>query len=266
MELNLTKKDSLLNYSDTPYKPRVFLIDYSVYVHRGIFAWRNVKGAIPATFYTINSICSCLKQLKPRREDLIILAIDSYGKGNWRKDYDPAYKANRKESRDKCDDIDWPKQFRDMNALLDNINLSTQFIPIQIDRLEADDIISYCCRYFTDRDITILTTDSDMNQLYELGNVKIFSPITKKIREVKNPLGELAKKIQEEATDNLVSPITNKLEYDKRKTIVSLLSLPKEIDEVLHSVIKDIKQKEVYYPEHMKFQGIKKKYNDIFIN
>lgn len=258
--------NSLLQYDDTPYKPKVFLIDWSIFVHRGIFAWRSVKGPIPATYYVINSVCSCLRKLKPRKEDLIILAIDSYGKGNWRKDYDPAYKANRKDSRDKCEDINWTQQFQDMNALLENVNLSTQFIPIQIDRLEADDIISYCCRYFKDNEITILTTDSDMNQLYELGNVKIFSPITKKIREVKNPLGELAKKIQKEATDNLITPITNKLEYERRKTLVTLLSLPNEIDKAIHEVVKDIKQKPEYFLEYMKFEGIKKKYDDIFIN
>jgi len=261
----MTKKaDSLLDF--TEQKQKILIADWSVFVHRGIFAWRNVKGPIPATYYTINSLCACLKQLKPRKEDLIILAIDSYGKGNWRKDYDPAYKANRKESRDKCEDIDWNQQFKDMNNLLTNVNLSTQFIPIQIDRLEADDIISYCCRYFKDKEITILTTDSDMNQLYELGNVKIFSPITKKIREVKNPMGELTKKIHKEATDNLISPITNKLEYERRKTIVNLLALPAEIDNALHDVIKDIKQKETYYPDRMKFQGIRKKYDAIFIN
>ncbi len=105
-----------------------------------------------------------------------------------------------------------------------------------------------------------------MNQLYELGNVKIFSPITKRIREVKNPLGELAKKIQKETADNLITPITNKLEYERRKTIVTLLTLPDEIDAVLHSVIKNIKQKDTYYLEHMKFEGIKKKYDDIFVN
>ena len=259
-------KDSLLQFDDAPYTRKVFQVDFSVFVHRGIFAWRNVKGPIPATYYVLNSIFTCLKRLEPRREDLIILAIDSYGKGNWRKDYDPMYKANRKESRDKCDDINWTQQFNDMNDLLKNINLSTQFIPVQVDRLEADDIISYCCRYYKKNECIILTTDSDMNQLYELGNTKIFSPITKKIREVKNPLGELAKKIQKETTDNLITPITNKLEYERRKTIVTLLTLPDEIDKSLHNIIKDIKQKTEFYPEHIKFQGLKKKYDDIFIN
>jgi len=257
-------KPTLFDFTEVPQK--VLLVDFSVFVHRGIFAWRNVKGHIPATYYVLNSLFASLKQLKPRKEDLIIFAIDSYGKGNWRRDYDPAYKANRKESRDKCGDINWAQQFSDMNELLQNINLSTQFIPIQVDRLEADDVISYCCRYYTDKNITILTTDSDMNQLYELGNVKIWSPANKKIREVKNPLGELAKKIQKEATDNLITPVTNKLEYERRKTIVTLLTLPDEIDEALHNIVKDIKQKTEFYPEHIKFQGLRKKYDDIFIN
>jgi len=258
------EKNSLLNFTEMPQ--RVFIVDFSVFVHRGIFAWRKIKGYIPSTYYALSSILTCLKKVKPRKKDLIILAIDSYGKGNWRRDYDPAYKANRKESRAKCDDIDWNKQFNDMNFMLNNLNTSTQFIPIQVDRLEADDVISYCCRYYTDKEVTILTTDSDMNQLYELGNVKIFSPANKKIREVKNPLGELAKKIQKEATDNLITPITNTLEYERRKTIVSLLSLPDEIDASLHNIIKDIKQKDKFYPDALMFEKLQKRYEEIFID
>jgi len=203
-----TKTDDLFDFIITP--PRVFLIDWSVFVHKSIFVWRKQKNGIPATYYCLNSLLTCLKMLKPKKSDLIIMALDSHGKGNWRRDFDPAYKANRKEARAKQDDIDWPKQFSEMNELLKNIDYSTPFIPIVVDRLEADDVISYACRYYKDRAKIILTTDSDMNQLYSLGNVKIFSPINKKIREVKHPLRDLAKKIKKEATDNLITPVTNK--------------------------------------------------------
>jgi len=264
MAKKLKKEESngLFDIICTP--PKVFLIDYSVFVHRSIFAWRNQKGQIPATYYCLNSIFTCLKKLKPKKDDLIIIALDSYGKGNWRRDYDPAYKANRKESRDKQDDIDWGKEFEAMNVLINNIHLSTPFIPIQVDRLEADDIISYACRHYTDRAKIILTTDSDMNQLYSLGNVKVYSPVTKKFREVKHPLRELAKKIQKEATDNLITPITNQAEYERRKTIVSLLQLPDEVEAPLKKIFANLKPKNEYYPEKIMFQSLIEKYNNLY--
>lgn len=257
------KTKSLFDYVEGSH--RVFLVDWSVYVHRGIYSWRKNKK-IPSTYFTLSSVLADLRKLKPSRKDLIILAIDSYGKGNWRRDYDPAYKANRKEAREKQKDIDWGYHFKQMNNLLENVHRSTQFIPIQIDRLEADDIISYCCRYYKDKNCYILTNDSDMNQLYVLGNVKIFSPNTKRIREVKNPLGGLAKKIEKEATDNLITPVTNEIEYKRRKTIVTLLQLPKEIDESLHNVIKDIKPKKRYNPNKLWYKSLKKRYPKTFID
>ena len=256
------KDNGLFDIIVTP--PKVILVDWSVFVHRSIFAWSNQKGAIPATYYCLNSLLTCLRYIEPKKDDLIILAIDSYGKGNWRRDYDPAYKTNRKESRQKHEDINWTKQFEDMNVLLNNVHNSTPFIPIQVDRLEADDIISYACRYYTDRAKVILTTDSDMNQLYFLGNVKIFSPVNKKFREVLYPLRELSKKIKKETTDNLITPITNQVEYDRRKTIVSLLQLPAEVEEPLKNIFINLKPKDEYYPDKIMFPSLKNKYDTLF--
>jgi len=255
--------NDLFDFILTP--PRVFLVDYSVYVHKSIFAWRNQKTSIPATYYCLNSILTCLKMLKPKKTDLIIFAIDSHGKGNWRQDFDPAYKANRKESRAKQDDIDWGAQFASMDKLLENINYSTPFIPIQVDRLEADDIISYACRYYKDRAKIILTTDSDMNQLYSLGNVKIFSPANKKIRVVEHPLRDLAKKIKKETTDNLITPVTNIAEYERRNAIVNLLKLPEAVEAPLKTIFTNLKPKTEYYPEKIMFKSLLKKYNQMFI-
>ena len=262
MKKKKNENNGLFDIIVTP--SRVFLVDWSVFVHRSIFAWRMQKGTIPATYYCLNSLFTCLKLLKPKQDDLIILALDSYGKGNWRRDYDPAYKANRKESRQKYEDINWSKQFEDMNVLLNNVHYSTPFIPIQVNGLEADDIISYACRYYKDRAKIILTTDSDMNQLYSLGNVKIFSPKTKKFRIVEHPLRELTKKIRKEATDNLITPITNKAEYDRRKIIVSLLKLPDEVEKPLEKIFTSLQPKTKYYPDAIMFKSLKAKYNTLY--
>jgi len=262
MAKKLKKEDNgLFDIICTP--PRVFLIDWSVFVHRAIFSWGSEKSTIPATYRCLNSVFTCLKRLKPKKSDIIILALDSHGKGNWRRDYDPAYKANRAAKR-KDSDIDFSKEFEKMNVLLNNVHLSTQFIPIQVDRLEADDIISYACRYYIKEAKIILTTDSDMNQLYSLGNVKVFSPQTKKIRVVEHPLRELAKKIKKEAADNLITPITNEVEYVRRKTIVSLLELPAEVEAPLEKIFKNLKPKTSYYPDKIMFESLKKKYDALF--
>jgi hypothetical protein len=97
-----------------------------------------------------------------------------------------------------------------------------------------------------DKEIIIISADSDFEQLFYFKNVKIYSPHAK-IKNfkvpLKDPLAFLCKKIEREAADDLTSKITTQKEYEDRKLIVTLLTLPEEVDKKVKRELTKIYQK-----------------------
>ena len=242
-------------------KNKVILVDWNIFVFRSIFAWRNNRSITP-TYTALNMLISCLKKIGCHPDDTILLAIDS-PKGSWRKQHDRNYKANRKEKRESCKDINWSELFSQFNRLADNINESTPFFRLTIDYYEADDIISASCRFFKDQTCIILSSDSDYEQLLSYKHVKIFSPVSKKYKHVANPAKTLLKKINQERTDNLLTPVTNEQEYLTRLKIVDLCHLPPDVEsEVGHHLINlGMKQ---YDLSKLQFSSLRDKFMDIY--
>ena len=207
---------------------KVILIDWNIFVFRSIFAWRLNKK-IPPTYTALNMLISILRKIGCHPDDRIILAIDS-PKGSWRKQHDKNYKANRKEKRESFKDVNWSDIFRQFDSLIENIKIATPFDIVQIDYYEADDIISAACRFFNHQTCIIVSSDSDYEQLLSYKHVKIFSPVSKKYKHIANPAATLLKKINKEATDNLITPITNEQEYLTRLKIVDLCHLPPDVE------------------------------------
>jgi len=205
-------------------KPKVVIVDNGALMFRSIFGWEKNR-AVPATYTYLNMLIANLKRLDMSPDDTVIIAVDS-PKGSWRKDVDKDYKANRKEAREKHKDINWQFMFDSFGKLLERLKAATPFHILNIDKLEADDIMAYACQYFKDIEIILVTFDSDMEQLVHYKNVKIFSPLTKKFKIIKNPYAVLAKKVDIEKADNLISPILNEADYARRHLLVNLLDLP----------------------------------------
>ncbi len=211
-------------------KTKVIFLDWSIFCFRGIFAWRVNKN-MPMEYTILNMIIACLKRVGIEPCDKIIIACD---KGrSWRKEIDDQYKADRKEKRDKQTDIPWAEMFGRCNSLLEKIDYGTNWQIVQIEHIEADDIMAVGSRYYKDNEVVLVTYDADMEQLYIYDNVKILSPITKKYKIVKNPYKILAKKIEKEKSDNLTNPILNEADYEKRKSIVSLIELPDFVENIV---------------------------------
>jgi len=239
---------------------KVILIDWGVIVHKAIFAWKNNPN-IPSAYTGLNMVVGYLKRIGVDPDDRVIIAIDA--KNNWRKKYDSNYKANRKENRERHEDIDWKEHFTSFNRLVDNLKIATPFHPIKIDTLEADDIIAYATRYFKDNECIIVSHDKDYEQLCIFDNVKIFSPTTKKYKEVKNPELILAKKIKKEASDNLITPIVTEEDYEIRKMIVDLTSLPEFVEVLVKKELDKIEDK--YFDlERLWFKSIRNRFMDIY--
>lgn len=234
---------------------KAIFIDWSIFVYQAIFACNSPDRQAFTTFTCLRSVLAALSKISISKGDIIILACD--GRNTWRRDLDKNYKSDRQTKRDKLD-INWTQQFGDFNSLLENLKPSTPFNIIKLDRIEADDIISYGVRYFKDRECIIISEDSDFNQLMSFKNVKILSPRTKKYKIINDPHMELLKKIEKEKMDNLVTPISNQYQYDTRKTIVDLTTLPDEIEVKLKVELDQVlpANEKIYNPEMLRFKTI----------
>jgi hypothetical protein len=109
--------------------------------------------------------------------------------------------------------------------------------------MESDDWASVCCKVFSDKEIILISSDVDWEMLCIYGNVKIFSPLQNKktkvakYKDVPNPMGVLASKINKDISDNLLHAPTSEREFAIRNKIVNLIELPEEIERPLKEVL-----------------------------
>ena len=126
----------------------------------------------------------------------IVLAIDSGN--NWRRNYFPQYKANRRKTRDESD-FDWGEAFRILQLVQDEIKQNFPYHVIKIDECEADDIIGTLVEntqeFGQHEEVMIVSADHDFKQLQRYDNVSQFSPLTKKHVEESHPRQNLKLKI-----------------------------------------------------------------------
>lgn len=126
----------------------------------------------------------------------VVLAIDSGN--NWRRNYFPQYKANRRKDR-KESDFDWGEAFRILQLVQEEIKENFPYKVIKIDECEADDIIGTLVENTQEfgeyEDVMIVSSDHDFKQLQKYSNVKQFSPMMKKPVVEDNPKTNLTLKI-----------------------------------------------------------------------
>jgi 5'-3' exonuclease len=223
-------------------KGKIIVLDYMVFLFSAVHA--RIKD-IPTTYTALSMMISCLKKIGVSPLDTIYLATDTR---SWRRDYSDEYKANRKEDREKHKDIDWEKTWNDFGNLLERINEGTDWIVLKDTGLEADDFASYIVRKNQDKEVVLVTIDSDWQLLWHYPNVKIFSPKSKPKRyKVKPPKFNayhlLASKIKSEKADNLTSAIVTEEDYETRMMLVNLIELPEFIDKKIENVFNNLKEK-----------------------
>lgn len=109
-----------------------------------------------------------------------ILCFDNSTNGYWRKDIAHYYKQHRKTNRDESD---W-----DFKGFFENIKIITQelkdnmpYMVIDIEKIEADDIIAVLTKRFAiaEKGVMIVSSDSDFTQLHKY-KAKQWSPAQKK--------------------------------------------------------------------------------------
>jgi len=238
-------------------------IDFGMYLHKSVFAWRNMKTT-PPTYLCTTMILGDLRKIGVDKDDKIIIACDT-GR-SWRKDKDPEYKNTRKAKREAQKDIPWKEMYDSFNDYLNILDSNTPFHIIQIWGLEADDVIAYGCRYFKDNENVILSVDADFEQLFALPNVKIYSPHSKKKcykKPPKNPYKIIESKIRKEVSDDLISKVETEEDYKRRFLIINLLSLPEEVESKIKEQISFLPEKE-WDIEKLPFRNLHERFKKIY--
>ena len=144
------------------------------------FRYRNRKGAFSADF--IRDIRSFSTSFNCRE---VIILGDRYG-SKYRKDIYPDYKGNRKKKDQTPEEKDQFTEF--INEYNHTLEVAKEcFKVVVIEGIEADDTISWFClnKHRDFSDITILSTDKDLDQLVT-PKVKRFSYVTRKETNAEN--------------------------------------------------------------------------------
>ena len=211
----------------------------------------------------LNSLRGHNKKFRKQYGDMVI-ACDS---GNvWRRQAFPNYKAGRKESREKSEH-DWTMIFDILAKVKDEIKTFLPYKVIEVESVEADDIIAVLCRR-TNEKVLILSGDKDFIQLHN-DRIKQYNPVLNKfvgqgenpslyIREhilkgdrsdgIPNVLSDdnvfiegrrqrpLSKK-KIEAWCNEIVPTFNEEEqknYDRNKQLIDLGCIPRELEDKIN--------------------------------
>jgi len=137
----------------------------------------------------LNSVIGYKKKFKA---DEVVICADAR---SWRKSEFAHYKAGRQKGREKSP-YDWKEVYKMFNTVLDEINENLPWKVIHVDGAEADDIIGVLTmKYAQHQPVFILSADKDFIQLHSYGDVKQWSPNTKKFIKHADPVAYLKEHI-----------------------------------------------------------------------
>jgi 5'-3' exonuclease len=241
---------------------RVIVIDGTNIQFIAIFNYMNQFNTIPCTWTFMSMLCGYLRRLEVTLDDLIILGLDF---GSWRKAEEKKYKAQRQEFRESYKPPEWwEARYKEFNDLYEKIKLALPIHIIKIYMRECDDIASVCCRVYRDKEIILISSDKDWEQLAYYENVKVFSPRSKKFKDIKNPMKILLDKINKgDISDNLTEKVSTEAEFEHRKKLVSLIELPLEIEQPIKEELAKIMPRNLYLHK-IPFKSIQNKFKAIY--
>jgi 5'-3' exonuclease len=134
----------------------------------------------------LNSIRMHVKKHKDEYGQVVI-ACDG---GSWRRDVFPQYKWARRNNRTESS-LDFDLIFKCLNMVREEISLNMPYKVVHIPNVEADDIIGTLVEQTQEfgqhENVMIISADKDFIQLQKYGNVKQYSPMTKKFIKDENP-------------------------------------------------------------------------------
>ena len=219
----------------------MIIVDYSGICLASIIVNKELNEGM-VRHMTLNTLRMYYQKFKQDYGEMI-LACD--GMNNWRRDYFPEYKANRKKNRD-ASDFDWNEAFRIMHLIKDEIRENFPYKVIHLEGCEADDIIATLVERTQEfgnlEDVMIVSSDGDFKQLQKYDNVKQFSPLKKAQVVDENPrLNLLIKILKGDSGDG----VPNVLSDDK--TFVEVRRQTPLSKKKMDAIIQDIDEGELLY-------------------
>lgn len=142
----------------------------------------------------LRSLGALVRDLRPTR---VVCVFDGRGSTTNRKAINPEYKANRQHTRitswELYDDRD--QEMASIGNQVDRLKDYLGCLPIQViemEKLEADDVISFIAQQYASRGrlATIVSSDKDFLQIVQPG-VEVYSPIKKETIASKNVVEKL---------------------------------------------------------------------------
>ena len=219
----------------------MIIVDYSGICLASIIVNKELNEGM-VRHMTLNTLRMYYQKFKQDYGEMI-LACD--GMNNWRRDYFPEYKANRKKNRE-ASDFDWNEAFRIMHLIKDEIRENFPYKVIHLEGCEADDIIATLVERTQEfgnlEDVMIVSSDGDFKQLQKYDNVKQFSPLKKAQVVDENPrLNLLIKILKGDSGDGVPNVLSDDKTFveSRRQTPLS----KKKMD----AIIQDIDEGELLY-------------------
>ena len=136
----------------------------------------GIVGFLRSIGYTINMV-------RPTRT---IIVFDGKGGSNRRRKIFPQYKMGRKMSHRLNRTHDYLTRDEEKKMMIFQLNRIVEYLEclpvtlINMDGIEADDVIGYCAKHIFDNKSTIMSTDKDFLQLID-ENIRVYSPTKKKM-------------------------------------------------------------------------------------
>lgn len=197
----------------------------------------------------VNQFDSGLKQFS---DSLCIFVRDCPKDEIWRLRHLPTYKARRSPPKSGT---------RPMGPIIKHLNthvVDSGALSLRIKEAEADDVIAALVQYLglvdPDKDVTIVTLDSDFQQLLSYPHVKLYNPRTKTYLSDHNP-DSLADKIKRgDSTDNVPAikchPDDSLYGEIYNRILVDFNYIPRYIQDrvVGHFKLKSLRRPEIYAP------------------
>ena len=168
----------------------MILIDYSqvaisnIAVQLAMSKDKNILSIPMVRHMILNSIRGYVHRFRNDYPGEVVICVD--GPDPWRRDIFEQYKAKRREGRNN-DDKDWESVFGLIHTIKEEIRDNFPYKVVQLDKVEADDIIAIICKKNHDQKILIVSGDKDFQQLQKYPNVFQYSPIQKKFIETDSP-------------------------------------------------------------------------------
>jgi len=222
----------------------MILIDYSqvaisnIAVQLSMSKGKNTLSVSMVRHMILNSIRGYIHRFKNDYPGDIIICVD--GPNPWRRDIFEQYKAKRREGRSEST-TDWEEVFGLIHTIKEEIKENFPYKVVQLDRVEADDIIAVIIKKTVKKPIPfekylIISGDKDFQQLQKYPHVSQYSPIQKKFIETDKPYEYIYEHILRgdvsDGIPNFLSPDDTFVNKIKQKPIQK-----KKLEGWLHSLM-----------------------------